>query len=64
MRFRRDSNRLHPWALTRGRAERAGATRGGDPRLGDGRKRAQGNKLSCDYTGDSSDMDFICECWP
>ena len=24
----------------------------------------KGNKLSCDYTGDSSDMDFICECWP
>ena len=24
----------------------------------------KGNKLSCDYTGDSSDMDFICECLP
>ena len=24
----------------------------------------KGNQLSCDYTGDSSDMDFICECWP
>ena len=24
----------------------------------------KGNKLSCDYTGDASDMDFICECWP
>ena len=22
----------------------------------------KGNNLSCDYTGDSSDMDFICEC--
>ena len=24
----------------------------------------KGNKLSCDYTGDASDKDFICECWP
>ena len=24
----------------------------------------KGNKLSCDYTGDSSDKDFICECLP
>ena len=24
----------------------------------------KGNKLSCDYTGDPSDKDFICECWP
>ena len=24
----------------------------------------KGNQLSCDYTGDASDMDFICECLP
>ena len=24
----------------------------------------KGGQKSCDYTGDSSDMDFICECWP
>ena len=41
MRFRRDSNRLHSWALTRGRAGRAGGTRARGAGLGDGRTRTE-----------------------
>ena len=49
---------------TREPEARAWAAADGNDDSGNSCCSFKGNKLSCDYTGDSSDKDFICECWP